>query len=456
MGRPPEEVGGAAGMHTTRRLERQAQAIEEASREAAQAEKLKIAEEAARLRRRQRRQLETERRRRWLMILAGVAGVAVVIMGAAVTRVFFVWQSRTIAARENHGTGNEDPLAYVPASANFVMAVDIAICAPQLRTKISNAIEQKICEQNFLSHCRQSTGMTAVELFSKAILAISDSQTPSITLIGLTKKPLDQELVRKFASTQEFEGIFHGTPQKVKIPGGSFEAKARQHSGITFYTVDQPPFTTLLMPSDNIIVLTNARDEEVLQIVGSGGDHIGLSPAMLTQLNPIRNEPIWFVLGFNEKETEALKGRLSAGRMEPQTAVQTIIESLGQIRTVCATTNSAASKIEVKATLASDIDCKRLCLGLTSVLQDGKTLYDRLVDAGILPPAKDKKSRSGISDLTVQLTKNVELRANGTRAECDPKVLSTAVFQLFDLLVDSFDPAAYTASPVAAANSPKN
>lgn len=150
----------------------------------------------------------------------------------------------------NKGTGNEDPLAYVPANSAMVAQLDCGVLFSQ--PGLGPVIEQMISSNGpltILSQAAAANGIPLRDLMNQTTIAVGSGGGPSgpiVTLIVKSKVPFNQKKIVR---------LYKGPP--------SFKAGNK-----TYYSISHPQFPYLFMPSDNIIVLTRSAIEPIVSSDG--------------------------------------------------------------------------------------------------------------------------------------------------------------------------------------------
>src|SRR6266851_4446201 len=113
----------------------------------------------------------------------------------------------------NRGSGDEDPLAYIPQDSNLVIGLDLAtllndpILGPQIK---QNMVKGANVGDDFIDRIKKETGLEAHELFARTTAAgkwdlsqgnqpgMKQGDTPyNFTIVLQTSKPFDQKKMAK-------------------------------------------------------------------------------------------------------------------------------------------------------------------------------------------------------------------------------------------------------------------
>jgi hypothetical protein len=296
------------GLHTARRLERQAQAIKAVKREAEEVEAKCREEEAARLRRRERRleQEDRELRRKARLRVVLIACAIVTLVGGATYGLIFRHN------QINHGTGEEDILAYVPADSALILGANYSNVAmgegfPPL---LNQSVEKGLGVGTFLAECANNTYLGPGDLFNTIIVAVGPERVPSLTLIGKSKSAFDQRRIMRSAGS----------------------VRHHKYAGMNYFDIDAPPFTTLIMPSDHILILTSASPSEATRMIGSKGQETALPEGMLLSARPLKENTLWGVWSTSGVPADALRQRLSTFEAKPRRTYHRLDESFQKTR----------------------------------------------------------------------------------------------------------------------------
>ncbi len=239
---------------------------------------------------RRRRKKQSQR---GLLIGLG-AGGGVLVLAALVF--LLIWLLRS---SDNQGTGDEDPLAFVPADSSVIVGVDMGAFMdhPTIGPLILGAMAQG--QANFLRDAKKETGLEVRDLFDQWIVVIHGDLAniqqaammggqPSMTVIIRSRLPFSQKKLSR-----------------------SWGSVSRQSlNGKTYYKVhNTPPFATLYMPSDRIIIASALPAEQLAAVMASDGTRPLVNPDVAALAQQARKSHVWMVVPFNE----ALRGVMQQG-----------------------------------------------------------------------------------------------------------------------------------------------
>jgi hypothetical protein len=389
LGQSSEE---GAAFTNSRRLERQAKEIEEMNREAAEEQAAKAAQDEKRARRRQRRQMSAERRRIWKARLAALAVIAAALMVAGGVVAAFMARASYIRSLENHGSGNDDLLAYVPGNSACIVGYDVGGMAPvtdaykwDVNTRLENAINVNFGRDNFLNNTPTTLNIGPGTLFDRMICAVTLDPFESVTLIGRSAKAFNQFTVKDIA----------GNP------------RARRHANLTYWQVDAKPFTALFMPSDQIIVLTNAPDAVVQQMVASQGTQVSLPAEGLKQVEAVRSQGLWIVAPMKGRVAAALHDRMGTVKVPPVAPWQGLNNLIDQAGWFRVWLEPKPDRICVGVNMAGETEAEQLLRAAGAFLaSDTSNVANRLANVNVLPRAYQPQVK--------EFLKKFELQRDGT------------------------------------------
>jgi predicted Zn finger-like uncharacterized protein len=234
-------------------------------------------------------------------ILIGVAAgvLLLLLLGGGGGVGYYFWFSGI-----NRGSGNEDPLAYVPADSNFVAGLDMnalysdSVLGPPIREK---AFKQNLSD-DFPERVKKETGLQPEELFAQVVLAGKLSTAPgnmekgpqNLTIVLRPSKPFDQKKMAK-----------------------SFkEPVQKSYKGMIYYEVKEGELNTVFMPSNRTMVLTVLRGSQAEAVVGSDGKP-ALPAEALTMIHGVEKNTGWFTYLPSEEDRKGLVAELKKLPLPP-------------------------------------------------------------------------------------------------------------------------------------------
>jgi DNA-directed RNA polymerase subunit RPC12/RpoP len=287
---------------------------EELQEELPEADEREEEEERPRKKKRGKKQKRRSGALLWLL-LGGMAAMLLLLVGGAGVGAYFLWFFGI-----NRGTGDEDPLAYIPPNASLIMGFDYpavlndSVLGPQLE----DSIRKQSGTGNYFDELKKGTGLEFKELFAQAIFvvdldlnnpgnafggglgpigggrpgvarpgAVNTQQTPPMTVIVKSSKPFSQR----------------------KIAQHTKDAVRKSQNGKTYYSVSESGFKTLYMPSDRIIVLSHRDISQLGSILSSDGASSSASASTTTLIRAVQNSTMWLVVPFEGE----LKKKMDTG-----------------------------------------------------------------------------------------------------------------------------------------------
>ncbi|HZU37809.1 MAG TPA: hypothetical protein VFA18_17950, partial [Gemmataceae bacterium] len=206
----------------------------------------------------------------------------------------------------NRGSGEEDPLAYVPADSNFVAGLDLTALyndptlGPQIQEKFLG--KNGSLDDNFLERVKTETGLRTQELFAQMTVAgkydtsranlagagNKQDKPSNLTLVLRPSKPFDQKKVAK----------------ALKDP------VQKRHQGMLYYEFKENDETsTVFMPSNRTLVLTLLHGNQVEGIVGSNGQP-ALPVEAVTLIRGVAKNTGWVALLPGDEDRKTLVASL--------------------------------------------------------------------------------------------------------------------------------------------------
>jgi uncharacterized protein YkwD len=192
----------------------------------------------------------------------------------------------------NPGTGNEDPLAFIPGDANLIIGFNGAdlITNPTLKPLVDHVLVEAGMLK-LLANCKTQTGLELKDLFSTVLIAMKARSDlihlESTTLVLQSSVAFDQKRLGRWVS-----------------------AKAARQINEKFYYDqhrDLPWVKTVYMPSDRILVLSDIAAKEWAILFDADGSTPAAPPDTLGLIRPLEKNPAWAVMSFDLKTKEEIK-----------------------------------------------------------------------------------------------------------------------------------------------------
>jgi hypothetical protein len=302
-----------------------------------------------------------------------VSGVIVLVFTAATA--YLAW-SAVVNRGRNSGTGQEDPLAYVPAESTLVIGINLGELPDQpawreLFEKVLRSFNQNM---GFLNDCKTNTGVELSELFEQTILALkldglNRDETPHATLIAHSRTPFNQNKVR-----DSEEDMF---PQFAESKSGRvyyYERNVNHLQDLNY----------LFMPSDRVLILSNLPQYEFEPLAEGNGTEPLLSAERATLIRSLQKNALWAVLPFSEDLRNVLH-KYSQATVNRTPELALVLETLSRSHTAAA----GGRWEDDKFVLTVDLVCGRW--------EDGKFIADEAAAEKALTTLRDyweKHSRS--------------------------------------------------------------
>ncbi|MBL8799057.1 MAG: hypothetical protein JNM56_34545 [Planctomycetia bacterium] len=200
----------------------------------------------------------------------------------------------------NKGTGDEDPLAYVPTDSNVLVGLQAGVWMdhPVLKPLLEHGLVS-LGLVLLLAECKKHTGLELNELLDTVHVAMKTppgdvTQPDSLTFVVRSKSPFDQLKVGGWLS------------------GGG---KPTKRDGKYYY--DKPkelPFArTLYFPSNRMIVFSDRPADQWADLFAADGSNPAISSEFEQALRRVEQEPVWMAQHMDE----ATRADVKAGKPAP-------------------------------------------------------------------------------------------------------------------------------------------
>lgn len=242
------------------------------------------------------------------LVLFGIlGGVLFLLLAGGGVAAYFLW-----FAGVNRGSGDEDPLAYMPADANLVMGIDAAALLkdPVFGTQIRQSMQQNT-GNDFPERMKKETGLEVEELFAQVTIGMKVDTSKAASQAGppgMGPQDKPQKMTMVLRTSKPFD-------QK-KLATASKDAVRKSHKGKTYYEVNENELKTLFMPSDRTIVMTVLRGAEAEAIIGSDGKP-ALAADAVTLIRGVEKNTGWLAFVPPEAERNTLLAELKKQPLPP-------------------------------------------------------------------------------------------------------------------------------------------
>jgi hypothetical protein len=207
----------------------------------------------------------------------------------------------------NRGTGNEVPMAYIPADSDFVLGLDFGalISQPAIAAKIQEFAQRDV-KGDFLQDCKAKTGLEMQELFDRVIVAYhfepGRAAVTPFTMIAKSTRPFKQSRIR----------------DSLKDPQTS---QAHRFHGKTYFAVSNQ---FVYMPSDRIIVMSTLPEAQFQNLLTGDGTEVSFSSTALGLVKDPEQKLAWLALPVTSKLKNAGQepGNAAPGGQQVQTQLK--------------------------------------------------------------------------------------------------------------------------------------
>lgn len=195
----------------------------------------------------------------------------------------------------NRGTGNEDPLAYVPADANVIIGIS---GADLLNDPLTKPLVEHVLVQlgmvKLLANCQEQTGVELKDLLHTIIVALKTSPDfskfePGVVVLR-SSVGFDQKKIGRWAS-----------------------AKGPRQLNDKYYFDQHRDFASVKVvytPSDRILVLSELTATQWEVLFDADGSTPALAPDVMNMIRPLTKNAAWGVVNFDAN----FKSDLKAGK----------------------------------------------------------------------------------------------------------------------------------------------
>jgi hypothetical protein len=236
------------------------------------------------------------------VLLAAGAVVLLLLLGGGGVAAYFIWFSGV-----NRGSGNEDPLAYVPAGTEVLAGVDGATLLgdPALGPQIEQSLRQQAQGGQFIDTCRKETGLEFKELFAHVILCTNlDTFNQGGMAVGPMGPPGGMGRPGPMPGgpgrPQLMTMIFRPSrPFDQKKLARSFKDPVRKTAhGKSYYEVNDGEIRTVFMPSDRTLVMSSLSAAALDALFTSDGLTPSMSADAAALVRGVDKTTLWFAVPF--------------------------------------------------------------------------------------------------------------------------------------------------------------
>jgi hypothetical protein len=329
--------------------------------------------------------------------------VKLYLMLGAVTLLFLIGGSCVAAWLyinwdKNRGTGNEDPLAYVPADSTILVGFDVGTLMNH--SAIAAQVDKSFKgsgghASDWIKEVQKETGLQFKELFDHTLSAFKSPAAPgrdfqNVTVILKSKVAFDQNKVRKSCKS----------------------ALVRKYKGKTYFEVSEGRFKTLFMPSNWMIIFTDVPEAQVQTLIDSNGTQPGLPADALRLAQQAAPSTAWGVAQFDRTIKQAIQqGMAQAGPTLPASFPSMLGRAKGA--SLSGTWEGNAVHFQVSLACADEPSAKQAADGLQS-------LWDKQAKGQLaLMTAFASKF---VGSFLRELTDSLQFSSQGTTAQASAQV----------------------------------
>jgi DNA-directed RNA polymerase subunit RPC12/RpoP len=219
-----------------------------------------------------------------VLILAGVLLLFLLAGAGGGAYVYLNWY-------KNRGTGNEDPLAFLPADCTAIGFINAgAISSRPGGSSLVQAILK--AEPEFFQKVKSEAGIEPQDLADQIWLGGkaregTPGQPPIMSIVFKSKVPFDQNKMRL-----------------------AFKEATTAHAGLrAYFKINLSKGSALAyMPSDRILFLSDVSEADFVPIISSKATKPIISADLLGLAQTMDKEDVWAVVGIDEKARQQMKG----------------------------------------------------------------------------------------------------------------------------------------------------
>jgi hypothetical protein len=269
--------------------------------------------------RRKKAKAKGRRRAGGMGLLIGVAAVVLLlVLGGGGTTVYFVWFHGV-----NRGSGNEDPLAFVPPGTEILVGTDYAtlLSDPALGPQFEKAIREQGKSGDFFDNVKKGTGLEFKDLLAQTVVASNlDSLNNAGMMAGGMRggpvaappaaAPGRNAITMIVRSSRPFD-------QK-KVVSSCKDPHHKTAHGKSYYEVNEGEFRTLFMPSNRTLIMSSLSAAELDPLFASNGTTPAASADAAALVRGVDKTTIWAVLPFEGKTRTKLDDGLRNDPAPPE------------------------------------------------------------------------------------------------------------------------------------------
>jgi hypothetical protein len=276
-----------------------------------------------------------------LGLLIGIGVVLLLLLAGGGIAGYFIWLHGV-----NKGSGNEDPLAFVPAGSEVLVGVDSTVFLndPGLGAQLEKSLREQGRAGDLFGNITKETGLEYKELLAQAVVAsnldtlnnpammgggmggaggpppppvggpfgrggpgAAPGRANAITMVARSSRPFDQKKVVKACK----------------------DAKHNKSHGKSYYEINEGEFRTLFMPSSRTLIVSSLPAADLDALFASDGTTPSVSADTLELVRGVDKMAFWMAFPFEGKTRAHLDEGL---RDNPLLKGQPALEAIGRAK----------------------------------------------------------------------------------------------------------------------------
>jgi hypothetical protein len=246
---------------------------------------------------------------KWVLL----AVVVLLLAGSGGAGAYFLWFHGV-----NSGSGNEDPLAFVPAKSEVIEGTDGAtlLADSALGPPVEKALRDQLQAGDFLERLTKETGLSLPELFAQTVVGTdldtltnfaqgadglppppAPDKPPPPGKMALPPLPKPERPLRNMTVILRPSRPFG---QK-KVVAACNNATHQKAHGKSYYDIKEGELRTLFMPSDRTLILSAQSGAQLDALFAADGTTPLLSPDAVALARTVDKSSYWGVILFEGK-----------------------------------------------------------------------------------------------------------------------------------------------------------
>jgi hypothetical protein len=253
--------------------------------------------------RRKKAKTKSRRRAGGMGLLIGVAAVVLLlVLGGGGTTVYFVWFHGV-----NRGSGNEDPLAFVPPGSEILVGTDYAtlLSDPALGPQLEKSLREQGKSGDLFDNVKKETGLEFKDLFAQTVVAsdLDSLNTAGMMAGGMRGGPVAPPPPGAGAGRNAITMIVRSSRpfDQKKVVGSCKDPHHRTAHGKSYYEVNEGEFRTLFMPSNRTLIMSTLSAAELDALFASNGTTPSVSADAAALVREVDKTTFWVALPFEGK-----------------------------------------------------------------------------------------------------------------------------------------------------------